>query len=317
MRPFNWGIVGTGNIAASMSAALSNVPGAVRSSVASRTKENAEAFAKLHGFDRAHGSYAALFADPDVEIVYIATPNACHKENILDALAAGKHVLCEKPMTLSHADSAQCFAAAEDAGLFLMEALWTAFFPATRKAVELVETGRIGVPRMIKADFVSLRDPATHPILFDPDLGGGAINDLGIYPVAVALLFGGPIVSSKTLSAMGDTGVDEMTVISLEHENGAVSTLSCGFRLDLPVAVSVIGDKGRVEILDDFHHPQRVQLILDDVTEIFECPSIGQGYAHEAIEAQERILGGSRQSAIWSADRTLACAKILQATPSQ
>ena len=173
-----------------MASALQHVPGAERFAVASRSHETAQAFVTEFGFGRAYGTYDALMADPDIDIVYIATPNGLHKDNILSALAAGKHVLCEKPMTLTVADSELCFAAAREAGLFLMEAFWTAFFPAMRKAIEIVRSGEIGIPRHFTANFVSLRSPDTYPILFDPALGGGARNDLGIYPVATSLLAG-------------------------------------------------------------------------------------------------------------------------------
>ncbi|MEL6690904.1 MAG: Gfo/Idh/MocA family oxidoreductase, partial [Pseudomonadota bacterium] len=188
MSTFNWGIVGTGNIACSMAAALPHVPGARRLAVGSRAMEPARAFAGDWGFERAYNSYDALMQDADIDIIYIATPNAMHKDTILAALAAGKHVLCEKPMTLSAEDSATCFDVAEENGLVLMEALWSAFIPAMQRARELVRSGAIGTPRHLIANFVSLRDPAQHPILFDPALGGGARNDLGIYPLAAALL---------------------------------------------------------------------------------------------------------------------------------
>ncbi len=157
MTKFKWGFIGTGNIARAMASALHHVPGADRFAVASRSDETARTFAIEFGFDRAYSSYDALMADQDIDIVYVATPNDLHKKNILSALAAGKHVLCEKPMTLSVADSEQCFAAAREAGLFLMEAFWTAFFPAMRKAIEIIRSGEIGTPCHFTANFVSLR----------------------------------------------------------------------------------------------------------------------------------------------------------------
>ena len=163
----NWGIIGTGNIARSMADALKHVPQAQKYAVASRHIETADQFANTWGFQLAYGSYADLLADRTVDIVYIATPNSRHKQDILDAIGAGKHVLCEKPMTLSVQDSADCFAAAHAAGVFLMEALWTAFFPAMQKAIEVIQSGTIGPVRYINANFVSYRDADVHPILFD------------------------------------------------------------------------------------------------------------------------------------------------------
>lgn len=313
MTDFRWGFLGTGKIAVMMAEALELVPGAVKAAVASRRQDTADAFAASHGFARAHGSYGALYADPKVDIVYVATPNTSHKENILDALAAGKHVLCEKPMTLSEADSAECFAAAEAAGLFLMEALWTAFFPAMQKAIELVQSGAIGQPRHLTANFVAYRDPEVYPILFDPALGGGARNDLGIYPVAAALMLAGPARAASLQSVMGATGVDEMTAMVMEHDNGAVSLLSCGFTVDMPVAARLIGDLGEIEIPETLNHPQRVILRKPGSEEVFDLPSLGFGYAHEAIAVQECLSGDPSAVEAWGKVQTLACARLLQA----
>lgn len=309
MKTFNWGILGTGNIARSMAAALPYVPNAHKTAVASRTEETAQGFASTWGFDRAYGSYDALLRDDKIDIVYIATPNALHKDNILSALSAGKHVLCEKPMTLAVADSAACFDLAEAKGLVLMEALWTAYFPAMQKAIELVRSGAIGVPRHLTANFVSYRDAKHHPTLFDPTLGGGARNDLGIYPVAAALLLAGPVAHTNSHSIMGPTGVDEMTAWTLEHENGALSLLSCGFRAELPIAMRVDGNIGRLEILEDFHHASRINLTTGGKTQSFKLPYLGNGYAHEAIAIQDQVDG---KTAIWTRSETLAATQLVQ-----
>ncbi len=311
MKTYNWGFLGTGNIARSMASALDHVPGAKRLAAASRSDETARQFASAQGFERAYGSYDALLADPDVDIVYVATPNALHRDNILAALNAGKHVLCEKPMTLSADDSAACFDAAEKAGLCLMEALWTAFFPAMQKAIALIQSGEIGKPRHVTANFVSLRRPEADPTLFDPTLGGGARNDLGIYPLAAALLLAGPVARSSAHMIIGPTGVDEMAAFTLEHENGALSLLSCGFRAEMPVAVRCVGETGSVEIASDFHHPDHVKLIRHGQEQVFSLPYLGNGYAHEAIVFQDCLNG--KQSA-WSRAQTEACAALMAAT---
>ncbi|MEN0000019.1 MAG: Gfo/Idh/MocA family oxidoreductase [Pseudomonadota bacterium] len=312
MSTFNWAIIGTGNIAGAMAEALGSVPGARRFAVASRSAGKAQKFAEHWGFDRPYADYSDVYADPGVDIVYVATPNACHKQNILDALAAGKHVLCEKPLTLSPEDSIQCFQFAERSGLVLMEALWTAFFPAMQKAVELVQSGSIGKPRYLNANFVSLRNPHSHPNLFDPDLGGGASQDLGIYPIAAALLLVGPVKSSSSEVVIGPSGVDEMVAMSLAHENGTISQVAFGFRAELPVAVRVVGDMGEVEISDNFHHPQAVTLKTRDRSRSFDLPSIGKGYAHEAIAFQKLVSGGSPSEQLWPASFTVQSQRILQ-----
>ena len=311
MTVFHWGILGTGNIASSMAEALALVPDAMCAAVASRTLNKARVFADRWGISRAHGSYDALLADASIDIVYVATPNACHKDNILAALAAGKHVLCEKPMTLSAADSAACFEAAEKRGLFLMEALWTAFFPAMQKAIELVQSGAIGTPRHLSANFISYRDPKTHPTLFDPGLGGGARNDLGIYPVAAALLLAGPIANATTTSVLGPTGVDEMTAMVLEHENGCIAQLACGFRVEMPIAVRVTGDLGHLDIAENFHRPRQVCIASEGQSARYDLPPLGVGYAHEVVAMQSYLTGRDRPTPTWGKTETLACARVL------
>jgi len=310
MTVFKWGFLGTGNIARAMANALHHVPGAECFAVASRSQDTAQAFAREYGFGRAYGSYDALLADPEVDIVYIATPNGLHKDNILSALAAGKHVLCEKPMTLSVADSKACFAAARAAGLFLMEAFWTAFFPAMQKAVDVVRSGEIGAPRHVTANFVSLRDPETSPILFDPALGGGARNDLGIYPVAAALLLAGPAIQVASQSIIGPTGVDEMTAFTMEHETGALSVLSCGFRAEMPIALRCVCENGSVEIAETFHHPDHVTVTKGDVAKTYEMPFLGNGYAHEAIAFQDHVAGVANDLP-WPESATLSVTEAL------
>ena len=187
----NWGIIGTGNIARSMADALKHVPQAQKYAVASRHIEAADQFAQTWGFQRSYGSYADLLADRAVDIVYIATPNSRHKQDILDAIGAGKHVLCEKPMTLTAQDSADCFAAAHAAGVFLMEALWTAFFPAMQKAIEVIQSGAIGPVHYITANFVSYRDADMHPILYRSEFGRWRAQRFGDLPLGRGTVIGG------------------------------------------------------------------------------------------------------------------------------
>ncbi|MDJ0639695.1 MAG: Gfo/Idh/MocA family oxidoreductase [Paracoccaceae bacterium] len=311
MIAFNWGILGTGNIARSMAEALGKVPGAQRHAVASRTYEKAQDFATRWEIPNAYGSYDELLSDPKVGIVYVATPNACHKDDILCALSAGKHVLCEKPMTLSAHDSETCFDAAEKAGLCLAEALWTAYFPAMQKAVYLVRSGAIGSPQLLSASFVSYRDPVRYPNLFDPSQGGGARNDLGIYPVSAALLMAGPVSSATSETIYGPYGVDEMVAMTLRHEAGSLSQLTFGFRLDLPIALKVIGTCGMIELPEDFHRPRRFILRKSTDERVFDLPPIGTGYAHEAIAFQKLVAGNETQTAIWPRSATLAVARLL------
>lgn len=312
MRPYRWGILATGNIASSMAAALKLVPDAELRAVASRRQSAADRFAGVWDVPVAYGSYDALLADPEIDIVYVATPNALHKENVLAALSAGKHVLCEKPLTTSAEDTAICAQAARSAGLFLMEAMWTAFFPAMIRARQLILEGAIGKPAHLSANFVSYRDPATSPNLFDPELGGGASLDLGIYPLTAALLLAGPIETTSSSVVRGSTGVDEMVGVTAVHQSGVLSSLSFGFRAEMPIAVRITGDKGVLEIPKDFHHPETLLLQRGGQVEQLDLPALGNGYAHEAIEVQHCVAAGRNESGIWPIERSLETARILQ-----
>ncbi len=316
MSRYRWGILATGNIAGSMAAALRHVPGAELTAVASRSQASADAFAQTWGVPRAYAGYDRLLADPDIDIVYVATPNALHRENTCAALAAGKHVLCEKPLTTSPEDTLACIDASERAGRFLMEAMWTAFFPVIATARALIAEGAIGTPRHLTAAFVSYRDPAQTPALFDPALGGGALLDLGIYPLTIAELLAGPIAGCQAELLRGPTGVDEMVVMAARHEGGVVSALSCGFRLEMPIAVQLRGDAGVLEIPETFHCPNRLILTRDTGREEIAVPPMGNGYAHEAIEVQRCLDAGARESAIFPLSTSLRLARLMASVTS-
>ena len=222
-----WGILGPGGIAASFAADLSLVPRAELAAVGSRSQATADAFAERFGFARAHGSYADLAADPDVDVIYIATPHAFHAEAALLCIEAGKAVLVEKPITLDLADAMRLVAAAREKGVFLMEAMWMRLNPAIRKIKELVEDGTIGWVSSIHADF-GLQGPfdAEHR-LRNPELGGGALLDLGVYPINFAHLIMGAPASVQAWAHLTPERVDEHTGVLLGWEAGAVGALTC------------------------------------------------------------------------------------------
>ncbi len=312
MTMFRWGILATGNIASSMAEALQLIPDAELRAVASRRQSSADAFAARWNVPVAYGTYEALLADPAIDIVYVATPNACHKENVLAALAAGKHVLCEKPLTTSVEGTLACTKAARSSGLFLMEAMWSAFFPVMLKARELIGEGAIGTPRHLTATFVSYRDPKTLPNLFDPALGGGASLDLGVYTFAAALLLAGPIETLSASLIRGPTGVDEMVGVSAVHASGTLSQLSFGFRVEMPVAVRVTGDLGQLEIPRSFHRAETLRLRRGADVEEMVLPALGKGYAHEAMEVQRCIAAGRTESSVWPIEMSAQVARLLE-----
>ena len=225
-RGFGWGVWGTGAIAAGFAADLAHVPGAVRAAVCSRASRTARAFADTHGFAAAHADADAFLADPAVHAVYIASPHPLHCAQALKAISAGKPVLIEKPVAMNAAEAERIAEAAQEQGVFAMEALWTRFLPALRRARVLIGEGAIGPVRRAEATLVFHRPFEPGHRLFDPAKGGGALRDLGVYPLSVAgFLLGAPVLEEARWIA-APTGVD------IEAE----LTLTCG---GVPVAVSV------------------------------------------------------------------------------
>ena len=253
-----WGILGPGGIAASFADDLARVPGAQLVAVGSRNRERAVAFAARRAIPYAHGSYEALAADPAVDIIYIATPHSRHAEDTLLCLEAGKHVLVEKPFTVTVEDAQRVAEAARNSGRFVMEAIWTRFFPLFNTVRELIISGRIGSVTELRADFGNVvpYDP-THR-LWSPSLAGGALLDLGVYPLTWAVgLLGWPQTVEADAS-FAPNGVDEATGVRLVHEGGAVSLLHVSLRRRTPNRVVVEGTNGRVTIAAPLYAPRRV-----------------------------------------------------------
>ncbi len=253
-----WGILGPGGIAESFADDLAFVPGAQLVAVGSRSRERAVAFATRRAIPYAHGSYEALVADPNVDIVYIATPHSRHAEDALLCLAAGKHVLVEKPFTVTGGEAQQVAEAARESGRFVMEAMWTRFFPLFNTVRELIISGRIGSVTELRADFGNVvpYDPAHR--LWNPDLAGGALLDLGVYPLTWAVgLLGWP-ESVEADASFAPNGVDEATGMRLRHQGGAVSLLHVSQRRRTPNRVVVEGSDGRVTIAAPLYSPRRV-----------------------------------------------------------
>ena len=188
-----WGIIGTGKIARAFANALKEVPGAVLAGVASRSQDKADAFGQEFGAATSYGSYEALVQAADIDLVYVGTPHPQHAENALMALRAGKGVLCEKPFTMNLREAEQVVTLARSKRLFLMEAMWTRYLPAYLEVKRILASGEIGTPRQVVADFGFAANFGPEHRVFNPELGGGALLDLGIYPLSVAAGLLGPV----------------------------------------------------------------------------------------------------------------------------
>jgi predicted dehydrogenase len=310
-RTVRWGILGTGAIASTFAGDLTRVAGAELAAVGSRGKESAVEFAERHGFARPHGSWAELAADPEVDVVYVATPHAFHRAAALACLAGGKAVLCEKPMTLDLPTSTELVREARTRGLFLMEAMWMRCNPAIRAIAALVADGAIGTVTAVHADF-GLQGPfdASHR-LRNPALGGGALLDLGVYPINLAHLILGQPTTVRSWAQLTPEGVDENTGILLGYESGALAALTCSLIGETRNAATITGTTGRIELPPGFYAPQSFTLHRGVEPEIFDYPFPGRGYQYEAEEVQRCLRAGELESPLAPHQTTLEIMSIM------
>lgn len=303
--PTRWGILGTGGIAGTFATDLPLVDGAELAAVGSRTLDAATAFADRHGFARAHGSWAELAADPEVDVIYVATPHAFHQAAAMTCLAAGKAVLCEKPMTLDRASSELLVQEARSRGAFLMEAMWMRCNPAIRAITETVDAGAIGTVTAVHAEF-GLQGPfePTHR-LRDPALGGGALLDLGVYPLNFAHLFLGAPASVQSWARLTPEGVDENTGVLLGYASGAVAALTCGLTGETGNTASITGTTGRIDLPSGFFAVRDFTVTWGDSIEQVEVDFEGRGYQFEAAEVQRCLHAGLPESPLMPHATTL------------
>ncbi|HEU4346758.1 MAG TPA: Gfo/Idh/MocA family oxidoreductase [Actinoplanes sp.] len=313
-----WGVLGTGGIADAFAGDLPLVDGAELAAVGSRRLDTAEAFARRHGFARAHGSWAELAADPEVDVIYVATPHATHHAAALTCLEGGKAVLCEKPMTLDLGSAAQLVQEARTRGLFLMEAMWMRCNPAVRAIADAVVAGAIGDVTVISADF-GLQGPfPPEHRLRDPKLGGGALLDLGVYPLNLAHLILGAPTDVRAWAHLTPEGTDETTGILLGYASGAVAALTCGINGATRNAASITGTEGRIDLPSGFYRPPSYAIIrAGRETEIVEMPFPGRGYQFEAAEVQRCLEAGLPESPLMPQEATLEIMNLMDTIRAQ
>lgn len=312
-----WGILGTGGIARAFAQALRQTPDARLVAVGSRTAAGAEAFARDVDA-RACASYEALVACPDVDIVYIATPHAMHAENAVLALEAGKAVLCEKPFTMNAREAGQVVALARSRGLFLMEAMWTRFIPAFAELRRIVASGEIGEVALVQADFGFAATPDPEHRVNKRELGGGALLDLGIYPLSIAGALLGPVRSVHAQAVTGPTGVDLSTGFTMLHLGGAMSVSSCSLRARTPCELTVSGTLGSVRMGPMFHMAQSLTVTAaGGSTRSVAAPFLGNGYVHEAIAAGAALRAGLVEHPLMTHEETLAGMRTLDTIRAQ
>ena len=311
-RPVRWGIVGPGRIAEDLVGDFVHVPDAEVLAVASRSSDRAQAFAAKHGIDRAYGSYRELIADPDVDVLYIATPHPQHLAIGLEAARAGKSLLVEKAFTATLTGAQSLVDEVRAHQVFAMEAMWTRFQPAVVKARQLLADGAIGAVRSVQADLGVVRDFDPSDRVFAYDLGGGAILDLGVYVVSFAQMVLGMPTSVSAYGALEPSGVDAEVSLLLGFSAGRTATLMCSLHSPMPGHARIFGSTGWIDVEPRFHHPRSIVLHRHGAEpERFEHPALGGGYAHELIEVTSSIIAGKRESTIMPLDDTLAVQRAL------
>lgn len=312
-----WGILSTGHIAGQFAQALTALDDAEIIAVGSRSQSSADAFADHHHIPHRHASYEALANDPDVDVIYIATPHVFHADNMKLCLNAGKHVLCEKPFTINAQEAEECIALAREKGLFLMEAMWTRFIPAMAQVREWIAEGAIGAVRLVRAELSMLLDDDPDGRLYNLALGGGALLDVGVYPVSFAAMILGIPDTAHIHMQFAPTGVDTHDAMTFQYA-AASAILASSIARNAPPEAVISGDDGYIVIHPEFHCPQRISLHRNDgaVTDL-TIPFDSNGYGHQAAAVQTCLANDQRESAIMPLDETLAIMRLLDQLRAQ
>lgn len=318
MTGLRWGILATGGIAAAFAADL-RTAGLDLVAVGSRSQESADAFAARFGIPRAHGSYEALASDPEVDIVYVATPHPMHAADARLALSHGKHALVEKAFTLNAAEAESLRALAAEKGLLVMEAMWTRYLPHMARIREIISDGALGEVRAVSADHTQLlpTDPAHR--LNALALGGGALLDLGVYPISFVWDVLGAPVEVRALGRLGETGADTEVATVMTHAGGAVSTTLSSSRGAGADTATIVGTKARIEIDRVWYTPTSFRLIASDGTVLEEYVSRveGRGMEYQARAAERFVAEGTLDSDLLPVAESVAIMACLDEIRSQ
>ena len=307
-----WGMMGPGGITLTILHDF-GLAGIVFDAVGSRSKDRATAYAKTHSIPKAYGSYEELVADPELDIIYIATTHNAHFENAKLALSAGKNVLLEKPFTLDAAQAKKLAALAQEKDVFLMEAMWTRFLPNHVALFEKLREGLIGNPLYVIADHNQFLPKDIAPRLHDSALGGGSLIDLGIYPISFAhRVFGMPEKIQASASLMPGK-IDESVAAIFEYAEGRQAMIHSSLRVNGPVRAFILGEKGRIELEKPFYEFSSFTAydLDDEVVYRYEGNIEGRGMQYQALEVERCIRAGLRQSPIMSIDETIEIMEVM------
>ncbi|ENZ5660446.1 Gfo/Idh/MocA family oxidoreductase [Enterococcus hirae] len=291
MKKYQWGIIGLGNIAHEFAEHFDQETSEL-AAVASRTIDKAEAFAQRYHIPKAYGSYQEMLNDQEIDIIYIAVPNRQHSQHIMEALAANKHVLCEKAITMNKKELTEAMKLAEEKNLVLAEAMTIFNMPLYKQLRSLIDTNKLGALKMIQAPFGSYKDPDPTNRFFNPELAGGALLDIGTYAVSFARFFlsSQPEVIASTMVPF-ETGVDEQSVTILRNKENELATISLTFQAKMPKVGIVAFEEGYITITD-YPRADRAEIIFNDGTkEWIESGSTAQAMNYEIENMVKTIKG--------------------------
>ena len=317
MSNFSWGILGPGGIARAFAKDLTLLEGHTIGAVGSRSIDNAKGFAKDFG-GTAYGSYEELVKDPTIDAIYVATPHPAHHDNVILALNAGKPVLCEKPFAVNEREAQAMVDAATKNNVALMEAMWARFLPHYSKVREIIASGVLGPILSIHADHGQRLADQDIPRLVEPDLAGGALLDLGIYPISFAHMILGNPASITSSAIMTNKGVDAQTSMIFTYQSGAQSVLTTTMIEQTPCRAVVAGLHGWLEIDRTFYNPASMRVVLNDGT-VTQYPNsyTGHGLREQAESFKQLVQSGKVQSEILSWQDTIDIMKTMDAVREQ
>ncbi|MBS14027.1 MAG: dehydrogenase [Gemmatimonadetes bacterium] len=315
--PFRWGILGCGNISKKFATGLQSLDNATLAAVGSRSQENADRFADEFPADRRHASYEALAADPDVDAIYVATPHPFHLENSVLCLRNKKSVLCEKPFTINRAQAEELVAVSLDEKVFLMEAMWSRFLPLLVRVRELIADGAIGEVRMLQADFGFRANVNPDGRLFNLDLGGGGLLDVGVYTVSLASMILGTPDDILSTAEIGETGVDEQAAIIFKYDSGQMALLAAGVRTRTPHEATILGTDGYIRLHSSWWNGSKGTLVRGNDSEPLETPTVGNGYNYEAEEVARCVAEGLIESPAMPHDESITIMGTLDTIRAQ
>lgn len=311
-----WGIIGLGNIANQFATDLLRVNDAELNAVASRNSYEAVEFAVRYNCRKSYGSYEELFKDAEVDIVYIATPHDSHAELSIKALEHGKHVLCEKPMSLSYKDSVRMIEASRKHKKFFMEAFWTRFIPSVKEVLEKVNQGIIGDVKCVKADFAFYANEKQGGRLFNKNQGGGALFDIGVYPLFLSYIMLGIPKEIIAKSIYNANGIDLQTSMILQYEK-AQSILQASIVSESDMKATISGTKGHIQLNSPWFAADGYSVVTEEKKTNFSLPNVGKGYTYEATECHKCIRNNQIESQLWSHQNSLDLSKIVEEIKNQ